>query len=363
MHPTILALATSVPPFAFMQEEIAEAMVQILNLQTAEAARLRKLYRNSAIKKRHSVFPDFKDPRPRGGFWGEASPLSQPGTAARNAIYKLEAPKLAQQAAAKAMQQWGGSANQITHIISVSCTGMMAPGIEFLLAESLGLSPSVARLGINFMGCFGAFNGLAVSQALARENPNHRILLVCTELCSLHMQTDLASDTLVANSLFSDGAAAAIIGLNPLPHEKALWQMINRSSTTLQDTKEAMSWESSDTGFVMRLSAQVPRILEQHVMPFARALFPQNLNSADFNWAIHPGGKAILQAIERVAQLDSHQTEAAWQTLANYGNMSSATFLFVLDALRQQKSRHPWTLGLAFGPGLSMEGILLNSYE
>jgi predicted naringenin-chalcone synthase len=357
---SILALATAVPPYAFDQEEIAEKMIDLFNLDPHKAENLKQLYKNSAIHTRYSVIPDLKKERQDWNFWGSNYPKTIPTTSKRNALYKVEASKLAYEAASKVLKAWGGNSEEISHVISVSCTGLVAPGIEFDLTQLLNLKASTQRLGINFMGCFGAFKGLSVAQAFAKENPKHRILLVCTELCSLHLQAEQTLDNLVAHSLFSDGAAAVIVGAEPQSSETPLWQIQKTGSIAIDHTKDKMSWEVGDHGFNMKLSRTVPVFLGRHITPFVNSLVSADFSYENCDWAIHPGGKSIIQAIEKALKLQETQTKASWDTLANYGNMSSATFLFVLHQLLEQKSLKKWTVGLGFGPGLSVEGLLLS---
>lgn len=357
MDPTILGLATAVPPYIFDQEEIAQKMKTVMQLDPQQEAQLQQIYRNSAIRKRHSVLSDFQKERSQWHFWGENYPKSSPNILSRNEVYKREAPKLAYEAAHKALENWGDDPALITHVISVSCTGMFAPGIEFHLMSSLPLKRSVNRLAINFMGCFGAFKGLSVSHAFAKEQPNARILMVCTELCSLHLQNEMNSDNLLANSLFSDGAAAVVVGSNPQQNETPLWSIIKHRSWGMENSLDRMTWEVGNHGFFMKLSPFVPALIGRHITPFLEELLTPHVESSQCDWAIHPGGKSILQAIEKAMKLERYQTQAAWDTLSEYGNMSSATFLFVLQNLL--KSTRKWTLGTGFGPGLSIEGVLL----
>lgn len=363
MHSFLLALSTAVPRYRYDQERLADFMTSVLSLDAAEAAKLRKLYKNSAIKTRYSVLEDFSRPREDWTFWGDSFPHAVPGMTARNAAYKNEAHPLALEASRKALAEWGGSLDAITHLISASCTGVVVPGIEFELLNSLKLNRSVNRLGINFMGCFGAFKALAVAHAFAKENSKNRILLVCTELCSLHMQGGKTIDTLLANALFADGAAAAVVGGDVESWENSLWEIVKNQSMGLENSFEEMSWEASDTGFLMTLSQHVPQSIRNNIVAFSGSLLQgapsSTLAAADCDWAIHPGGKAIVKSIEEALNLKEDQTIPSWNTLANYGNMSSATFLFVLDELRRSKSMKEWSAGLGFGPGLSMEGILL----
>lgn len=360
MNGCILGLATANPPYEVSQNEIQERILEIFSFDSHQEQQVKNLYKNSGIHKRHLVIPDFKKNRSEWHFWGSDFPKIVPGTTKRNELYKKEAPLLAHQAAQKAIQAWGGDPSTITHVISASCTGTVIPGIEFSLVDSLGLQRTVYRLGINFMGCFGAIKGLEVGNAFAKANPNSRILLVCTELCSLHLQTELNYDNLLASSLFADGAAAAVIGCNPKRGESPLWEIVKHYSFGLENSVKYMGWEASDHGFLMRLSDSVPRIIARYIRPFTEAFMKPHVEASDCDWAIHPGGKAVLQVIEKKLGLEEWQTQASWNTLANYGNMSSATFLFVLDALSRQAGIKQWTVGLGFGPGLSMEGILLH---
>jgi predicted naringenin-chalcone synthase len=240
---------------------------------------------------------------------------------------------------------------------------MMAPGIEFLLIEQLGLSRDVERLGINFMGCFGAFKGLAIAKALAKESSHHRVLVVCIELCSLHFQGDLEIDTMVANSIFADGAAAVVVGMEPRTEEKPLLEMHSQGSAALDDTKDLMTWEAGDYGYQMRLSALIPSHLERNISSFAQRIMGSNIPFDHCTWAVHPGGKAILESITKACRLQKEQLAASYQVLYDYGNMSSPTFLFVLKEILKASCPKKWIVGLGFGPGLSIEGALLKRVD
>ncbi len=355
----ILSLSTTCPPLNWSQDKIAGKITEMFRLNPEQSDQVHQIYQNSAISTRHSILEDYGKQRGDWEFWGNDYPYSIPGTSQRNALYKQEAPALASRASQGALQNWGGKPSEITHVISISCTGVMAPGIEFLLIKQLGLQPTVRRLGINMMGCFGAFKGLEIANAIAKENPHHRILVVCTELCSLHLQADQSHDTLLANALFADGAAAVIVGNKPHANETPLFSIIGNHSLSLDNTLDKMSWEVGDQGFFMHLSSYVPPLIKRHVQSLVTPLLKDKASIEECDWPIHPGGKSILHAIERALNLKEHQTKASWEVLRNYGNMSSATFLFVLENLFQQKSTNQWAVGIGFGPGLSMEGILL----
>lgn len=359
MHATILGLATEVPPHVLSQENFGPTMGRRLGFNEAQMRLLKRITSGSAITKRHTTVPDFLEEGFRGSFFGMDEKSSTPKTSVRNDFYKKEAPNLAESVCRAALQRWGGDPKAITHVISVSCTGMVAPGIEFLMMERLGLSLTVERLGINFMGCFGAFKGLAIAKALGLESPQHRILVVCTELCSLHFQEDHQVDTMVANALFADGAAAIVVGTVPRAGESPLFEIHRQGSAALANTLNLMTWEAGDHGYKMRLSAAVPEQLEAHITPFVQRILGSDISFQECIWAIHPGGKAILDAITNACSLDEKQVEASWKVLKTYGNMSSPTFLFVLDEVLKTSSEKKWIVGLGFGPGLSIEGIFL----
>lgn len=357
MNAYILALSCTVPEGSFSQIDVAKTFDVSLKNSPSHSKKLHAIFQNSKIEKRHSVIADYGNSELAGSFFGENFPNIIPDTHKRNVIYKEEAPKLSIKVAKKVLSNWGFSSDKITHIISVSCTGMYAPGIEFALIEGLQLNNNVERFAINFMGCFGAFKGLSLAKYLAKENPKNRILVVCTELCSLHFQKEQTIENFVANALFADGAAAFIVGCLPKNDELPLFEIEKNSSYALKNSESLMGWEITNTGMQMKLSSKVPKIISEHIVPFAEQL----LGSKPFSeceWAIHPGGKAILEAIETVCSLSKEQTTSSWKVLNDFGNMSSATFPFVLDEILK-KDCFESIIGLGFGPGLSMEGILL----
>jgi predicted naringenin-chalcone synthase len=357
----IFGLATVVPDFCISQEAYVQFACQALELPEKQAAFLKNICARTAINQRYFTLEDPLKKRAEWTFLSQDYPRVVPTTTERAHVYQREAPKLAYQAAVGALHEWGQNKNNITHIISVSCTGALAPGLEFLLMHDLGLTRSVQRFGLNFMGCFGAIRGLAVAHAFARENSKNRILMVCTELCSLHFQAEFVPHHVIANALFGDGAAAVIVGSEPTAHEKPLWRFEKFQATAIEDSLNDMTWDISDRGFIMYLSARVPQLLSQIINPFVRELMGSEESLTETVWAIHPGGKAIIQGIEKACQLEPWQTQASWETLASYGNMSSPTVLFVLDKLRQNQA--PWATALAFGPGLSLESVLLEKFK
>ena len=357
----ILGISAVAPALSQPQGRVAAKVLRALPADDRQAPVVQRIYQGSRIDKRHSVIADYANETLSGSFFGDSFPETAPGMSRRNEAYKAEAPALAHRAAEQALDDWEGTREDITHVVSVSCTGLMAPGIEFHLVDSLGLSRETQRFGINFMGCFGAFKGLAVAKALALEHPEHRVLVVCTELCSLHFHLDGRLDTHVANAIFADGAAAVVVGCSPHESESAHWSVVRQGALALEATHDLMTWEAADQGLVMRLSAEVPKLIDRHVGQFAHSLLEDGQDFHDCDWALHPGGKAILDAVTKTCGLVADQVASSWDVLREYGNMSSATFLFVLEHQRRRKRTHRHTIGLGFGPGLSMEGVLLRN--
>lgn len=359
MKSAILGLGTAVPEYCYQQDQLSHAVISALEMNTLRSKWYQKICEHSAIQTRYSVIPDLDETVNTGKFLGSSISTTSPSFSFRNEIFKREAPRLAHKAASQAIHDWGGNPGSITHIVSVTCTGVVCPGIEVSLIQSLNLDYSVERVAVNFMGCFGAFKGLAVAQALANENPRNRILLVCTELCSLHLHKTESRETLIGNALFADGAASVIVGAEPKSFENPVWEIEKRASHIFPDSQNEMTWETGDTALVMRLTREVPRMIRDGVREFLAGLLQPDLTFDDCDWALHPGGKSILENIEESCGIGREQTAASWEVLSKYGNMSSPTFLFVLDQMRSRSSRKQWTIGAGFGPGLAMEGVLL----
>lgn len=348
--PTIFALSTAVPTNRFAQAQFAQIVGAASGLSEEQCKWLQRLYRNSKIKYRHLVFEETQGVK----FF---SRNHSHGTSARNELYKQEAPKLAHRAAEKALQTWGMARNSITHIIFVSCTGVLAPGVEVALQKSLDLNVNINRIGLNMMGCFGAFKALDLAAAYAMQNPQHRILVVSCELCSLHFQPTTNPEQQIGNALFADGAAACIVGTFPQKTERSLYIIENTASSIVPQTLDKITWEATDSGFLMGIKPEVPNIIKQNITAFMQQLVPNPIKLAECLFPVHAGGKEILQAVQNSLALSPEQLASSWHVLEQYGNMSSATFLFILEHMQTEHAA--WCVGLGFGPGLAFEGLLL----
>jgi predicted naringenin-chalcone synthase len=272
--------------------------------------------------------------------------------------YAEFAPPLATSAARCALQRGERDPSEITHVVTISCTGFLAPGIDYTLIEELGLNSDVQRTHIGYMGCHGALNGLRVAQAFTDANPRAKVLVSAVELCCLHYFYGWDPQKVIANSLFADGAAALVATQAPTG-DKQSWRMTASGSHIFPDSMGAMTWTVGDYGFEMTLSKQVPSLIGQELRPWlehwlgSRGFATDDIQS----WAVHPGGPKILDGVEEALQLEPEQLTDSRAVLARCGNMSSPTILFILESLRGHDAPRP-CVALAFGPGLVVEAAL-----
>ena len=359
MNLALHGFGVSQPTFSIAQAEAAEIAGTFSGLPPDRVGSLQALYRRTRIERRGSVL--LEQPagcEPRQTFMPPAcDSLDQgPTTDARMQRYAADAPLLALAAAREALECAEVFAREITHLITISCTGFAAPGIDIRLIKSLRLPRSVARTHVGFMGCHGALNGLRVAAALAGTRRHARVLLCATELCSLHYQYGPAAENLVANAIFADGAGAVVCGR---PRAATEWRLTRSGSCLFPNSEDAMSWRVGDHGFEMRLSARVPELIARHLRPWLETwLAKAGLSLAAIgSWAIHPGGPRILEQVAAALDLPRSATEDSARVLTECGNMSSPTVLFILERLWRQAARLP-CVALAFGPGLAAEAAL-----
>lgn len=320
-----------------------------------------------------------------------------PTTGARIERFGVEALPLATRAAEEALRQAAIDPATITHLVVVTCTGFQAPGVDVGLIRSLGLSADTQRVQVGFMGCHGAINGLRVASGWLGQDPSARVLLVCVELCSLHYQYGWETDHLVSNAIFADGAAAVVLVGDESPPDDAgvvgrgsangqatgvpptnatngqadggqadggqapeELRLVATGSRLIADSADAMTWRIGDHGFQMTLSAEVPdRIGAELPGYLAGWLAAYGLQVEDIGgWAVHPGGPRILSGVQACLGLRDEDLVEAREVLAEHGNMSSPTMLYILDRLAQARRPRPWLM-LGFGPGLEIEVALL----
>jgi predicted naringenin-chalcone synthase len=358
----INAISTTVPPFRYSQPDILNFMIRTLSLNDVEAGRLGSIYRSSGIATRYSVLEDFSREPGRYDFFPPNPGLEPfPSTSVRMKKYKENALPLAVGAAEQLISA-GMDKSKITHLIVTSCTGMYAPGLDIGLVDALGLAGHTRRTGINFMGCYAAITALRMADSICEASPDAQVLLVCLELCTLHFQKENSDKNLVVNSLFSDGCAAAWVSSSAAG--KPSLQLEAFYSGLAFDAGSSMTWDIADTGFEMALTHEVPQAIKNGIGKLTDNLFRQSaIRKEDIGfYAIHPGGRKILEVIEEALDMDTDQNRFAYTVLRDFGNMSSPTVLFVLQEILRslaEASDGKHILSFAFGPGLTMESMLL----
>ncbi|MFA6211640.1 MAG: type III polyketide synthase [Candidatus Obscuribacterales bacterium] len=366
----ILAIGTASPPHSVSQSDSCLHAQQFYQCDDDDkrGRSLRMLYKRTEIGRRSLVVLDKKDCSVDRTLF--PSPLNSsdrgPGTAARMARYNLEIAPLAIEACRAALDLAQVEGAEISHLVTASCTGFAAPGFDLALIKALPLEADTSRTHVGFMGCHGALNALRVADAYCRADAKATVLVCAAELCSVHMQYEWSAQRLVANALFADGAAALVVRASTGDSKASASDIaapatyLSSRSVVIDGSAEAMSWQIGDNGFVMTLAAEVPDLIEQHLPAFIDEWLAQNnLEVSDIkSWAVHPGGPRILTAVQDCLGLDSEMLTTSRSILADYGNMSSPTVLFIVQKLLALGGKLPCVL-LGFGPGLTVEAALI----
>jgi predicted naringenin-chalcone synthase len=354
----IVAIGTAVPDYLTSQDTILHFMHR--EYQDATASRkLNILFHQSAIESRYSVVPDFSDTDERSLF-----PLSHelPHVADRMEVYRKQSLPLAVKAVNAActtiqstVEEWG-----ITHLITVTCTGIYAPGLDIELLQELNLPPDTFRTALNFLGCNAVFPALKIADSIVKSHTDAKVLVVSVELCTLHFRPKNDSDNLLSNTIFGDGAAALLMVSDAMAEHLHLkgFSLKGFLPVLLNRGKGLMGWNITSFNFEMILDSGVAEFLGEELDVLMKAvanklhLTPQTIH----HWAVHPGGKKILDTVQRGLQLRNNELKHSYEVLRNYGNMSSTTILFVLNELFKSNPQTGETIfALGFGPGISIE--------
>jgi predicted naringenin-chalcone synthase len=333
-------------------------MQKAYQLDADEKRKIAFLYHHSGIETRHSVIPDFGVTKADWNFLPQNDQDPFPSIDQRMELYKKNAAVISIEAIEKCIEQHI-SAEQITHLITISCTGMSAPGLDLEIMEAMQLSPTLFRTSINFMGCYAAIHGLKLAKFICDSEPEAQVVIVATELCTLHFQKEYTLENASSSLLFADGSAAVLVSNNS-SSPQALHIESFHSQVAFQG-KNDMAWEISSKGFLMTLSSYIPQLIKEDIeLLISSALQKKGLTLNDIPyWSIHPGGKKIIDVIEQKLSLTEDQTKYARKILAENGNMSSPTILFVLKEIMDSTIRSGDNVfGIAFGPGLTMETFL-----
>lgn len=351
----ILGIGTAVPPYVMDQGDTARRITDALSDKPDSARWARRIFKQCGVERRHTCEPNLLAEASDCRYMQRSSDDAVPATAERMSIYKRESVPLGLTAARNALADGQMQASEITHLITVSCTGQFLPGLDAALVKQLGLSPDVVRLPLNFIGCAAGLKAICLSKQLAMGHPNPRILIVCVELCTLHIQPSGDRDALFGASFFGDGASACVIGL-PGPDHRHIFQLGDDHSVLLPAGAAEMVWEVGNYGFDLYLSPNIPKLIGEWVPAEVERLCGQDKPEL---WAIHPGGKGIVEALQARFSLSGEQIAPSLDVLREIGNVSSATLLFVLKAMRKQlierRSEIASGIALAFGPGLTAE--------
>lgn len=357
MSVKLLSIGTAVPRSILPQSETRDLFIAQPGVSRLVERLIRAAFDQSAIDARYSVIGGRGQRSPE--FVGADELLRNPTTRERNTIYRREAPPLTAEAAARAIEQAGVTPSDITHIITASCTGCFAPGPDFLLGKDLGIPTTAERDHLGFMGCAAAFPSLRAAARICRAEPEAIVLVACTELCSIHLQRSNDPEQIVASAIFGDGAAAAVVSATHPGHAHCASLEIHDFSTAVPADGEAgMDWTVGNHGFDMRLSAEVPKIIGREIAGVVHTMLggADPLRSIDA-WAVHPGGRSVLDRVQQGVGLPEEALRHSRAVLRHFGNMSSATVLFILRRIMCDVSLRDGArvAGLCFGPGLTVE--------
>lgn len=364
----IVSIGTAVPENRYRQQEIVNFMSRYYGADEETSRRLNIIYQKSGIEFRYSVLPDFMAVGHHQSLFD--TPQQNPLLSSRMGIYHQEAAKLGVNAVRECLRDIDAALAKkllpVTHLITVSCTGMSAPGLDLQLMQELALPDNVQRTSVNFMGCYAAFHALKMADAICRSDERAMVMIVMVELCSLHFQPEMDNQNMVVNSLFADGAAAMLITSDKKMrhHSMPALRLNGFFSRVIHKGAAMMTWKPAETGFLMGLDALVPQLIEEHAFEMLEdaLLHYGSKRSKVTHWAIHPGGRKILEAARSGMKLTNADLQESYAVLRNFGNMSSPTIAFVLKMIMQEKLR--WKkkeriFAAGFGPGITIETAML----
>ena len=364
---TIISIGTAIPKYGSSQSNILKFMQKAYNNELA-SRKLNILFHNSGIKNRYSVIPDFTNEQPEDVFFRSDQPL--PDVTKRIDVFKKQAVSLAIDAIGNSLERLNTIISEFepTHLITVTCTGIYAPGLDTEIINQMNLPIDIFRTSINFMGCNAAFPALKIADMIAKTDENARVIIVCVELCTLHFQPKDDSNNLLANTIFGDGAAAVLVVSDTAAkkHNQSGMVMNGFYSLLLNKGKELMAWNINPTNFEMVLDPMVPDFIGNEAKDIVlRSGKKLNISLSEIDkWAIHPGGKKILDTLKKQLNLSDSDLQYSYKVLSDYGNMSSPTILFVLNEIMEAKPRPNESIfSIGFGPGLSIETSLFTYVE
>lgn len=356
----LIDIETASPPYKATQEMTKAELKKRMGNKPAISRMIDMAANYSGIETRFFVVPD-ADQEARDKFYSDGDSFLKPETDRRMIEYEKWSKRLAKEAVQKLLDKNQIRASDIEKLITISCTGFFAPGLDYHLINELGIPLNVKRTNIGFMGCAASLIGFnSVWDAMNAQTGNDlNTLMLSVELCSLHLQTEPTRDNILANSIFADGAAVALFSKKI----KGKFELLGTDSILFKDSADAMGWKIGNFGFEMMLSSELPKLILEQAAPKileilkSRGLSPDKIKY----WALHPGGRAILDSLQEGLKLDDDKMIPSRNVLRHNGNMSSVSILFVLKEIldNNQIKKGEYCCAVAFGPGLTMELVLM----
>ncbi len=339
-------------------------MQNVYAMNEVDKRKMKFLYHQSGINTRYSVLPDYGLSANEWAFYPATENLEPfPNLELRMKWFNKTAPQLSVDAIEKCIENKINK-DEITHLITVTCTGISAPGLDLQVMEAMELPNNIFRTSVNFMGCYAAIHALKLADAFCKNDENAKVLVVCTELCTLHFQKEKSTDNITSSLLFGDGSAAVLVTHDDDGHDGLCIK--DFYSEVAFKGKKDMSWELSSSGFLMTLSGYIPDLIEEDFNSLTEnALQHASVTKEDIShWCVHPGGRKILSSIQKSIDIPTEALQHSYNVLKDHGNMSSPTILFVLkeimNELANAENKKAKILGAAFGPGLTLETFILS---
>jgi predicted naringenin-chalcone synthase len=356
----LIDIAVANPPFKVTQTRAAEELKLRMPGGSAIGRMIDIAASHSGIESRFISVPDSGEISSEK-FYSQNGVYMKPGTKARMVEYEKWSKVVAKNAVEKLINDNNLDVSRINQLVTISCTGFFAPGLDYYLISEFNIPCDVKRVNIGFMGCAASvigFNAVMNAMNVASEKEINS-LLVSVELCSLHLQTEPTRDNILANMIFADGCGAALFSNSTMFNKGEKLKILNTDSVLFKDSADYMGWNVGDYGFEMVLSSNLPKIIADEAVPAVnKILSSHGLSASSINhWALHPGGRAILDALQNGLDLSDEKMLPSRNVLKHFGNMSSASILFVLkEILNSGKiNKDDYCCAVAFGPGLTME--------
>ncbi|WP_256757852.1 type III polyketide synthase [Cohnella sp. WQ 127256] len=355
---TIMGIGTAVPAYCLEQEDSVRRLKEAMKERPEDARWVHRIFAHCGVDTRYTCEPNLLEPVERCRYIPSTPEMNIPTTEERMSIYHKESILLAVEAAQKALTDSRKRPSDITHLITVSCTGLFLPGLDAELIGHLDLRGDVHRTPLTFMGCAAGLTALRLSEEIVRREPNAKVLMVTVELCSLHIQPSFDKAHLFTAALFGDGASACVVGMKD-PERLRGFAIHKAEAILFPHTADKMKWTVGNHGFQLHLSPEIPQLIAKEVPEAFQAFWGDE--ALPTLWAIHPGGRGIIDSLQKAFNLTDMQTAPSRSVLRQYGNMSSATILFVLAQLREDQLKtnegYHDGIALAFGPGMTAEMI------